>query len=161
MLSLSSVPALDPVDEVCSRTRNPALCSKTLRSDPRTATATITRLGYLAIDLAISHAATTTDKINALLGRSKDLGLKGSLAFCQLEYNTDARLACRNAFIFLNRRDYSGANTKGFQLSEVGSICERVLVAGGSYLRQLTIDNWKTELFGDIIVVVSVLLKKG
>ncbi|KAE9455051.1 hypothetical protein C3L33_13031, partial [Rhododendron williamsianum] len=161
MLSLSCVTALDPVDNVCSRTRNSSLCSGTLRSDPRSATATITRLGYLAIDLALSHAATTTNKINTLLGRAKDPGLKNSLRFCQVEYVSYAKLACRKAFIFLNQRDYSGSNTQGFELSEVGSICERKCVAGPSYLRQLTIDNRKTELFGDIIVVVSALLKNG
>ncbi|XP_057481742.1 pectinesterase inhibitor-like [Actinidia eriantha] len=76
----------DLISQVCSKTLNPSLCSDTLKSDPRSATADLKGLGQISIDKAQSNAKQASGTIASLSKQTTDPKVKNLINGCGTDY---------------------------------------------------------------------------
>ncbi|PSS30742.1 Pectinesterase, partial [Actinidia chinensis var. chinensis] len=72
----------DLISQVCSKTLNPSLCSDTLKSDPRSATADLKGLGQISIDKAQTNAKQASGTIASLSKQATDPKVKNLINAC-------------------------------------------------------------------------------
>jgi pectinesterase inhibitor-like protein len=99
----------DLIDDVCRGTRNPSLCSKSLRSDPRSRGADLKLLGQISIDLATKSAKSGVTLVTNLKNAAKDPKLKGIYDTC-LETYDDSVDSLFESSVDLKNGDFLGMN---------------------------------------------------
>ncbi|KAI8561783.1 hypothetical protein RHMOL_Rhmol04G0368300 [Rhododendron molle] len=157
-LSISTVRTIDLVDGVCGETNNPGFCKATLRSDRRSATANLTGLGDVAIELTVGNSIAALTKIDRLKGQTKDAELKKRLDGCFLEYKLMVN-NCANASKYLAARNYRVMDVAGdFIMAEINQ-CDKVFLIPPSYPSPITFENKKTSLLGGIIRTIARILE--
>jgi len=80
----------DLIQETCQKTRYPALCVKTLKSNPRSSTADAKGLVHIMLEANLANSKLTLATVSKLLKESSDKALKKCLGVCAEEYDTAA-----------------------------------------------------------------------
>ncbi|XP_058212638.1 pectinesterase inhibitor-like [Rhododendron vialii] len=159
-LSTSGVLTVGLVDGVCAKTSNPSFCGSVLLSDGRSATADLTGLGNVAVDLAYANTKATFAKINRLKGQTKDVELKKRLDSCLTHYTTVIAKYCVYAGRSLDVRDYRGMYVAGDLLTIDAFKCDRAIFSSPpSYPCPVAFEDTKTSLIGDIIRTIAHILE--
>ncbi|KAF7146265.1 hypothetical protein RHSIM_Rhsim04G0238300 [Rhododendron simsii] len=154
----SGVLTVGLVDGACAKTSNPSFCRAALLSDGRSATANLTELGGIAIDLTVVSSMATQTKITMLEEQTKDVELKKSLGSCFVEYEKVVADYCPFARIALAFRDYINLYSAGDYIIRSASICDGAFSSPPSYPCPITFENKKSSLLGGIIKTIANIL---
>ncbi|XP_058211875.1 pectinesterase inhibitor-like [Rhododendron vialii] len=157
-LSASGVLTVGLVDGVCAQTSNPSFCRAALLSE--SATADLTGLGYVAIDVATANTRAAITKINGLKGQTKDVEFQNRLDSCFGEYTRVIDRYCTDARRSLAYRDYAGMYVAGDLLTIDAFECDRLFSIAPSYTCPITFEDKKTALLGGIIRTIAHILDK-
>ncbi|KAH7573433.1 hypothetical protein ACOSP7_007103 [Xanthoceras sorbifolium] len=75
------------INDICPTTRFPSYCLEVLESIPEAATADLKGLAQITLDLAISKASSTLDRIRSLIPQTTDPKLKQAYKSCSEHYD--------------------------------------------------------------------------
>ncbi|KAG5563986.1 hypothetical protein RHGRI_000231 [Rhododendron griersonianum] len=133
----------DSIQKVCSKVVLPDFCIKTLKPYPRSATADLTGIAKVSLDLAQSRANTTKSLILTLFKRVSDPTSKAILTECTNYFNK-AIGYLNEAKKYLAAKDYDAVNNRAEVAQSSIDDCNLSLVNGPSRdLRNRVVDEKK------------------
>ncbi|XP_030539865.1 cell wall / vacuolar inhibitor of fructosidase 1-like [Rhodamnia argentea] len=109
LITILPIASADLVDDTCKKTPYADFCISALRSDPRSSTADTPKLGLIMVDKVDTSAKSTLTKINDLLGKSPDPGMKKALTFCKESYKIVISALVPSSRESLSKGDYKFA----------------------------------------------------
>lgn len=141
---------------ICSKSINPPLCLKALKSDPRSAQANLRGLGQISIDLAQASAKETSRMIELLAKNTTNRRLKGQYETCTENYD-DAISNLDDAKNFLKSDDFESLNVYASAVVTDADTCEDSFVESPGTVepQQLKQANKNLEDFANIILVIA------
>ncbi|XP_059315991.1 pectinesterase inhibitor-like [Lycium ferocissimum] len=155
--SMSTSVGADLVNDVCSKTKKPAICLSALRADPRSKCANLESLATISIDISLKNAQSTRDLVNTLLKQATDPKLKTRYDSC-LENYDDAVDELGGLPVFLKSKDYGGLNIHASAASDGPSTCDDNFSEQPAEAPQLKDASDKLQGLISIILVISNLL---
>lgn len=144
------------ISVICSKSINPPLCLKALKSDPRSANANLRSLAQISIDLAQASAKETSTMVELLTKNATNRRLKAQYQTCTENYD-DAISNLADANNFLKSGDFESLNVYASAVVTDADTCEDSFVEspGSVEPRQLKQANKKLEDFANIILVIA------
>lgn len=151
LVSYSPILSVDLINEICQQTIDPSLCSKSLRSDPRsTNNANLTILGRISIKNAQKSAKAARKMIHSVGGSSK-------YRECISLYD-DAISNIKKCKKALKGRDYGELNRFVSGAMTDASLCDGSFGRGVQGPPQLKFASIKLQALCNIILVISNIL---
>ncbi|XP_019180239.1 PREDICTED: pectinesterase inhibitor-like [Ipomoea nil] len=149
----------DLVDTVCGKTPQPALCTQTLRADPRSKDADLNALGLVAIDIATNEAKSGQALVQSLLNGATDPNLKEIYSSC-VEHYTNSVNSLGKCPDLLRSRDFTRLNIQASAaLDNPGNCDEEFSEGSAAEPPQVKDTSSKLQEFCNIVLVISSLSK--
>ncbi|KAM3376202.1 hypothetical protein P3S68_014917 [Capsicum galapagoense] len=147
----------NPLAKVCIRSKNPKFCLQVLDQYTYSSPYELTQE---AINLALTSAYETTDKIHTFLDQTKNHDLEVIYNKCLHYYQTAIDVLNGANDQFLKDRLYSAVKFAGKRAQEDAFLCEHAFqsIAGYVYDSTLTKDNENLGIFGSIVMSAVDLL---
>lgn len=142
----------DDIGRICPKTDDPDLCTRLLRSVPRSQSADLRELAQITINLAGNNATVTKIKIQSLLLSEKDPRVRACLGACDENYGNAINFLDA-AVDHLKSGDNGGLRLDGGSVYEEANACEEAFKSKPP--SPLTSENRVLECFGEIISVIA------
>ncbi|GFZ13856.1 hypothetical protein Acr_24g0000460 [Actinidia rufa] len=147
--------------DICIRCKDRGFCLAALGSDRRSATADLTGLGYIAIDLMNKNLTATYNKLMTLNGQAINPALKKRVDTCLILYHDSIITCARDLGGYLKSARYDDLLRHTLVVGENGIDCENSFKINPPYPSPLTRENQNIDLLSDILYVISVILSTG
>ncbi|KAI3465248.1 hypothetical protein Pfo_021911 [Paulownia fortunei] len=141
----------DLIGDVCSKSINPSLCNRSLRSDPRSRGADLRGLGQISIDNAKAATQTTLKVANSLASGPDREKAKTCVETCGDAI--DNLNQCRGLLNGRSRRSISDLQTKGSAALTDISTCDDEF--GGSEPAKLKQASRRAQDLVDVLLVIA------
>ncbi|KAJ4723040.1 Pectinesterase inhibitor [Melia azedarach] len=139
------------IQQTCKQTPFYNLCFSSLKSDPRSSTADVPKLGLIMVDIIKSKATQMVEQIKVLQKQHK--ALQKPLSDCHGRYNAVLVGDVPQAVEALEKGDYKFAEDSATDAAIEADSCERSFSAGKSPISQ------KNKLFHDLSVITASIVK--
>ncbi|KAL6559435.1 hypothetical protein OROGR_004552 [Orobanche gracilis] len=138
------------VDNVCSQTRDPSLCSISLRSYPRSQTANLSDLAQMTINAAQDKAIDAKMKIHDYMLEATDSKLRGLYSECE-DFYLDALDVFRAAPGELKGHQYGALHQLGMRVRGWVDGCEAAFDNNSPFKNE----NQVVGVLADAITVIA------
>lgn len=141
------------LEDVCRHTTRVDYCFEVLKSDPRTAKADLPGLAQVSLDLSLSKARGTLEKITTLLSKETDPQYRARYTTCKGKYN-EALGALSIAREQFNPRNLRALSTTGHIVFDDSSDCENAFPYPATK-SPITEGNENFKSLGDILGAIA------
>ncbi|KAI8546922.1 hypothetical protein RHMOL_Rhmol07G0157000 [Rhododendron molle] len=123
LFTLTYYSRADLIADTCKKTEYPNLCISTLRSNPDSKTADVEGLVRIILKVTFARVNATLDRVNDLLKKTKDRGLKQSLVICASLYGDAVNYEIPRAIQSVGKDNFT-ARTETTAIVDDADTCE-------------------------------------